>query len=115
MQHLEAAHPFLSSRTSYVSRKHDGDKVLVFERGHGLVFIFNFHPTQSFADYRVGVPLPGPYKIVLNTDRKIYDGHDRIDENIKFFTNEGDFDGRPHSLCVYIPSRVAIVLCKIET
>ena len=33
-------------------REHADDKILVFERA-GLVFAFNFHPTQSFSDYHI--------------------------------------------------------------
>ncbi len=47
---------------SYVSRKDEGDKLIVLERGD-LVMVFNFHPTNSFQDYRVGCLLPGPYKV----------------------------------------------------
>lgn len=49
---------------SYVSLKHEGDKMIVFDRGTSggpLVFIFNFHPTASFPGYRIGVPCPGEY------------------------------------------------------
>lgn len=113
MQKLESSCPFLSAPPAYVSRKHSGDKVLVFERGVPL-FIFNFHPTQSFADYRVGVAFPGRYKIVLNSDRSIYDGHERIDESVIFETVQGNFDGRPYSIYVYIPCRTAIVLKRLE-
>jgi len=35
--------------------------MLVLERGD-LVFVFNFHPVNSFSEYRVGAYLPGPYK-----------------------------------------------------
>lgn len=42
----------------------EGDKLIVVERGD-LVFVFNFHPTNSFTDYRVGTYLPGPYKVCL--------------------------------------------------
>ena len=41
-----------------MSRKHEDDKVIVYERAH-LVFIFNFHPRTSFTDYTVGVDQPG--------------------------------------------------------
>jgi len=45
----------------FISRKNDGDKVVVFERAEDLVFIFNFHPTNSFPDYKIGVGKPGTY------------------------------------------------------
>ena len=43
-----------------MSLKHEGDKLIVFEKA-GLVFVFNFHPTKSFTDYRIGVNVPGWY------------------------------------------------------
>lgn len=111
MQHLEKEHPFLSSAPAYCSRKHDADKLIVCERGE-VLFVFNFHPTNSYPDYRVGVWQSGKYHIALNTDSKLYDGHGRIDENTEFFASDGDFDGRPASLQLYIPSRVAIALVR---
>ena len=69
----------------YVSLKHEGDKVIVFERV-GLVFIFNFHPSQSFVDYRVGVDVPGKYRVVLSSDEKRFGGFDNIKTDGKFFT-----------------------------
>ena len=40
----------------------EGDKLVVVERGD-LVFVFNFHPTNSYQDYRVGCCNPGDYKV----------------------------------------------------
>ena len=91
------------------SRKHDHDKVMVFERGH-LLWLFNFHPSQSYPDYRVGVQSPGKYKIALDTDAKKYDGHGRVDADSEYLTSGGDWDGRHNSLMVYLPSRSALVL-----
>ncbi|KAI5297169.1 alpha-1,4-glucan branching enzyme, partial [Ascosphaera atra] len=54
LQHLEMKYGWLDRTrfdNGYVSRKHEGDKVVVFERA-GLLFIFNFHPTESFPDYK---------------------------------------------------------------
>ena len=50
-----------------MSRKDEGDKVIVFERA-GLLFIFNFHPTRSYTDYRVGVEKPGKYPSLILAD-----------------------------------------------
>lgn len=36
----------------YTSTKHEGDKIIVFDRA-GCVFVFNFHPSKSFSDYKV--------------------------------------------------------------
>jgi len=45
---------------AYVSRKHEDDKVIVFERA-GVVFVFNFNPSKSFTDYKIGVQVDGVY------------------------------------------------------
>lgn len=47
---------------AYVSEKHESNKVIAFERAN-LLFIFNFHPSKSFTDYRVGVHTPGKYPL----------------------------------------------------
>jgi hypothetical protein len=40
----------------YVSLQHEGDQMIVFERGGAcLLFVFNFHPTNSYTDYKVCV------------------------------------------------------------
>ena len=109
MQLLDKSHPFLPAPPAHVSRHDDGDKLIAFERG-GLVFVFNFHSTKSYVDYRIGVEMPGKYKIALNTDSTLYLGHGNIDEKTEFFSVEGDYDGRPNSLFVYVPARVGIVL-----
>ena len=109
MQHCEMKHQWLNTPQAYVSLKHEVDKVIAFER-NGLLFIFNFHPTNSFSDYRIGVDQAGSYKIVLNTDRIEFGGQDRIDENSKFFTTDLEWNNRRNFIQVYIPSRVALIL-----
>lgn len=42
---LESKFNWLSSGHQFVTLTHDGDKLIVFERGD-LLFIFNFHPTN---------------------------------------------------------------------
>jgi 1,4-alpha-glucan branching enzyme len=130
MQHLEEEYHWLSSPQAWVSLKNESDKVIVFERG-GLLFVFNFHSTNSFADYRVGVDVAGEYKIVLSSDDKQYGGFENVDVNAKFFTTPLEWNGRKNWLhvrffsghdthtpyClhqVYVPSRSSIVLAKVK-
>ncbi|KAK3997102.1 alpha-glucan branching enzyme [Cladorrhinum sp. PSN332] len=80
MNQTEAKYGWLGAPQAYISLKHEGDKVIVFERA-GAVFVFNFHPTQSFTDYRIGVDVSGKYKVVLNSDTKEHGGFNRIDES----------------------------------
>ncbi|ODV60923.1 1,4-alpha-glucan branching enzyme [Ascoidea rubescens DSM 1968] len=115
MQHLEAKYHWLKAPQAYVSLKHEVDKVIVFERAN-LLFIFNFHPTISFTDYRVGVEKGGVYKVVLNSDRKEeFGGHDRIDEAAsRYFTTDLRWNNRSNYIQVYIPNRTVLVLALEE-
>lgn len=99
MQHLEQEYSWLSSPQAWVSLKNEVDKVIVFERA-GLLFIFNFHPTDSFTDYRVGVDTAGEYKIVLSSDDKQYGGFENVDVNPRFFTTPLEWNGRKNWLQV---------------
>ena len=47
---------------SSLAAQDEGDKLIVVERGD-LVFCFNFHPVNSYTDYRIGCLQPGPYKV----------------------------------------------------
>lgn len=76
-----------------MSLKHQSDKIVAFERG-GLLFVFNFHPTKSYTDFKIGLDLSGPLKIVLNSDNAEYGGFSRIDNNILYPTLKGDWNGR---------------------
>lgn len=108
MNKTEERYGWLAAPQAYISLKHEGDKVIVFERA-GLVFIFNFHPTQSYSDYRIGIEVPGTYKIVLDSDTKDHGGFNRIDAGTRFFTTPMEWNGRKNWTHVYIPCRTAIV------
>lgn len=105
----------LDTPQAYVSLKNEGDKILVFER-NGLLFIFNFHHSNSYADYKVGVDIPGTYQVVLNSDKEEFGGHGRVEEldaegkPIQYFTNPESWNNRGNSMFVYIPSRSALIL-----
>ena len=83
--------------------------VLSFERG-GLFFAFNFHPTQSHTNFKLGVRVPGKYHIVLDTDRPEFGGQGRQDLTVEHFTQPEEADGQKQSFSLYLPSRTAIVL-----
>lgn len=110
MNHLDKAFGFLASPHQWVSRKDEGDKIIVAERGD-LVFVFNFHPNQSFTDYRVGVPAAGTYKIVLSSDEAVFGGWRNAtkDADVEFVSQDTPYDGRPRSMQVYAPSRTVVV------
>jgi len=89
----------------------DWNKTIVFEKAN-LVFVFNFHINQSLPDYEFFVPEFGEYKLILNSDSQAFGGHHRIDENVKYFTQYNETEGR-HFLKVYVPNRTALVFKKL--
>ncbi|UJR27881.1 hypothetical protein I4U23_009146 [Adineta vaga] len=111
MNACEEQYKWLSATNTFLSRRHEGDKVLVFERGNqGLLFIFNFHTNKSFADYRIGCNRCGKYKVVLNSDSKSFDGLGRISDKQVFLTEDEKWDERPFSFKIYTPCRTVLVL-----
>ncbi|MBA0776619.1 hypothetical protein Gotri_011586 [Gossypium trilobum] len=113
MQHVEAKYGFMTSEHQYISRKDEGERVIVFERGN-LVFVFNFHWHESYGGYRVGCSKPGKYKIVLDSDDLLFGGFNRLNHDVEFFSTEGWYDNRPRSLLVYAPNRTAVVYALVE-
>jgi 1,4-alpha-glucan branching enzyme len=86
------------------------NQILVYSRGKHL-FVFNFNPVQSFADYKIPLP-PSSYKIVLNTDAYRFGGQNRIDDSLSYSAIQEDGPGSECFLRLYIPARTAMVLEK---
>ncbi|CAK7267480.1 alpha-1,4-glucan branching enzyme [Sporothrix epigloea] len=114
MNQLEAKYGWLHAPQAYISLKNDSDKVIVFERA-GLLFLFNFHPSSSFTDYRVGVEQAGTYKIVLSSDDHQFGGHGRVAHDTRFFTTAMKWNERSNWTHVYLPSRTVTVLALEST
>lgn len=91
----------VTSIKAYVYQKHEDNKIITFERGN-LFWVFNFHPTRSFTDYKVGVSRPGKYKIVLDSDRKEFGGFERITQSKDYFTQTTPYDNSPQCLMVIL-------------
>jgi len=94
--------------------EHKDDQILIFERGD-LLFVFSFHPTQSFTDYGFHCE-PGQYRLVFDSDEPRFGGHGRLQPRQAHFTlpNEADPLTSPGRLQLYIPSRTAQVLLKVD-
>ncbi|MDP4270157.1 MAG: alpha amylase C-terminal domain-containing protein [Bacteroidota bacterium] len=92
----------------------DGDLVLAYRREE-LLFVFNFHPGKSFTDYGFLVP-EGKYEIVLNSDAVEFGGFNRVDSSVPYFTQYDPLyqpEGKGW-LKLYLPTRTAVVLKKVE-
>ena len=53
--------------------------MIVFEKGD-LLFVMNFHPTKSYVNYKVGTSWNADHKIVYDSDRIEFGGHDRLSQ-----------------------------------
>ena len=91
-------------------------KILVFKRIN-CIFAFNFNPCLSFSDYGFSAP-SGKYRVVLDSDEAEYDGFSRIRTGEEHLTMpEKSPNGNPEydsTLYLYLPSRCALVLEKID-
>ncbi|MBP7097244.1 MAG: alpha amylase C-terminal domain-containing protein [Prevotella sp.] len=101
------------NRTPVLEMWHnDSDQILAYMRGD-LLFVFNFSPTRSFADYGFLVPT-GSYDVVLDTDNKKFGGNGLNDDSMMHLTTYDSLyvDERKEWLKLYLPARSALVLRK---
>ncbi|MFZ7124867.1 MAG: alpha amylase C-terminal domain-containing protein [Desulfobacterales bacterium] len=113
MLNLVKSYDVLAAPWPNLVYEHNDDKILAFERG-GLLFVFSFHPSRSFTDYRIDFR-EGRYRMIFNTDEAAYGGHDRLlkdQEHFTLFEKPDGYSGR-HRLSLYLPNRTALVL-RIE-
>jgi len=86
-----------------------GNQVIAFERA-GLVFVFNFNPTESFFGYGIPVPKTGRYRLALHSDQGAFGGFERLDEAVVYDTLGGGGTAEAPRLSLYVPNRTALVL-----
>jgi 1,4-alpha-glucan branching enzyme len=89
----------------------EGNKTIVFEK-EGLIFVFNFHTTNSIPDYTFYIPEPGKYKLILNSDDPAFGGHGRIDPKVEYlsvFDKEKDIN----TLKIYNINRSCLVFKRL--
>ena len=89
-----------------------GRKAFSFCRA-GLIFVFNFHPTNSIDNYFVHTHLTGKgrYRVEFSTDRESFGGLGRISESYEYVTQK--MDNGDEGFLFYIPCRSAAVLKRV--
>lgn len=65
-----------------------------------LVFVTNFTPMER-SDYRVGVPVPGTYELLLNN---------KNESGMKFVAEKSECDGKPYSFALPLSAYGAAIL-----
>jgi 1,4-alpha-glucan branching enzyme len=98
--------------TLYANRLNtdENNKCLIYERA-GLIFLFNFHVSESIPGYEFCVPEAGEYSIILNSDQVKFGGHGRINDQQTYKTKT--YPDRPGNwLSIYFTNRTALILKK---
>jgi 1,4-alpha-glucan branching enzyme len=90
---------------------HNDNKIIAFRRGK-YVLLFNYHPVNSVADYPISLDQHGKYKLIMDTDRKEYNGFARIKANQEIFTYDQDKNNKTPFIKVYLPCRSAMILSR---
>ncbi len=106
MIHLFADNNILKGGLSCL-RQDEQKKILIFTRGD-FMFVFNFHPVDSFSNYEFEAPA-GKWDVALDSDASQFDGFERNNDKISHFTMVKE---ERNMLSLYIPCRTAIVLRK---
>ncbi len=114
MVRLVRQHGVLGAYPANSLRQHETDQILVFEKAN-LIFIFNFHPTNSQTGLFVPTPKEhlGDWQVELSSDDKEFGGFDRVDKSVIYHTWAKDpqlGDG----FAIYVPARTALVLKKVK-
>lgn len=97
---------------------HEQDKIIAFQRKE-LLFVFNFHPTRSFEDYRFR-SFPGKYRMILDTDQAEFGGLQRLVPDQVHFTlfferqDKEKEDRKENWISLYLPNRTALVLGRCD-
>ncbi|MDB4995487.1 MAG: 1,4-alpha-glucan-branching protein [Myxococcaceae bacterium] len=96
-----------------VIQRNDTEKVIAFRRhgasGEDVLVVVNMK-NKAYAQYDVGVPTAGPWKVRLNTERAAY-GDDLVDGQTGTITAvPGAKDGKPFKLPLQLGAYSAIVL-----
>ncbi|MBV9923779.1 MAG: 1,4-alpha-glucan branching protein GlgB [Acidobacteria bacterium] len=92
------------------------ENVLAFMRtsaaGERVVCVGNFSAAPR-PGYRFGLPEPGTYRLVLNTDSSYYSGHDRLNINC-VESEEQPWHGLPFSAVVDLPPLTTLLFASPE-
>jgi len=102
-------HKIMSSLFGNQLNVDEQNKTIAFERNN-LIFIFNFHPSNSIPGYEFPVPKTGAYRLILNSDDPVFGGHGRIDPTVTYVAKN---TGTGIKMAIYNTNRTAQVFQRI--
>ena len=102
---LTKKHKIFSQRMGDLRLSLNQEQVIAFYR-KGLLFAFNFHPSNSVERVRIPVPNDAHYTVVMSSDDEAYGGWNQVAHMKHLCTVE---DGKPY-IELYLPARTAVIL-----
>jgi len=91
----------------------DEEENLLAYKKDGLIFLFNFNPTKSISDFALPVEDSGKYRVVFNSDEKLFGGVGRIDTDYIYQTRILSERENKVGFTIYSPSRTVLVLARL--
>lgn len=91
----------------------DNDRKLIALKKKEFIFVFNFHPSNSYDSFEIPIHEDGIFEVVLNTDENRFGGFNRISNDIKYTSSSLNMNNEFKGITLYSPSRTAIVLKRI--
>jgi 1,4-alpha-glucan branching enzyme len=107
-------HDFEAEGFEWIDCHDSSQSVIAFLRRAGagfVVVVLNFTPVVR-PGYRIGVPEPGTYREVLNSDSTFYAGSD-VSNGEHLESRPESAMGRPHSLVLTLPPLAGLVLERV--
>ncbi|MGF7184022.1 1,4-alpha-glucan branching enzyme [Desulfitispora alkaliphila] len=98
-------HDYSQSIISFMRRGNSVDDV--------MIVVCNFTP-EVHGGYRVGVPQPGEYREIFNSDNQAYGGSGQENRG-GIIAQDAQWHGQPHSLEITVPPLATIYLKKVES
>lgn len=83
------------------------------DNGELMVVVLNLTPVPR-QNYRIGVPLEGSYREVLNTDSTYYGGSNMGNGPDAILSEDEPWMGKPSSLVLTLPPLAGIILARVE-
>lgn len=87
-------------------------KVIAFKNGD-YIFVFNFHPTESYPTFELPVHEQASYQVVMDTDEWRFGGQGRIYHDPVYATQPLPMNRDYLGLILYAPCRTAMVFKKV--
>lgn len=90
----------------------DQKTMVLAYRKKDCIFIFNLHPTNSYASFELPIHEAGSFQVILDTDEGRFGGQLRIAHDTIY--ESGALPGLPDfsGIVIYVPNRSAMVLKK---